>query len=131
MAQTSSHPATDALAPALPIVFQNYKPRDESLKKYVDDAVDPETVVAEVAQRQNEIIEAHIRLYDDPRQDTANLAPKKVNWDLKRNVAERLERLERRTQRAMMEVVRRRAEEEGAGAAAAASATAAVAATSA
>eukprot|EP00898_Chlorokybus_atmophyticus_P005309 jgi/Chlat1/577/Chrsp103S01007 len=47
-----------------------------------------------------------------------SLAPKKPNWDLKRDVAQKLEKLERRTQRAMIALMReeeerRAAEAEG------------------
>jgi hypothetical protein len=34
-----------------------------------------------------------------------NLAPKKLNWDLKREVADRLEQLRKRTQKAINELV--------------------------
>jgi coiled-coil domain-containing protein 12 len=48
-----------------------------------------------------------------------NVAPKKANWDLRRDLAPKLARLERRTARAMAELVRREearraAEESGA-----------------
>ncbi|PNH03523.1 Coiled-coil domain-containing protein 12 [Tetrabaena socialis] len=46
-----------------------------------------------------------------------NIAPKKANWDLKRDVQPKLDKLERRTQRAMLEMMReeerKRLEEEG------------------
>lgn len=45
------------------------------------------------------------------------MAPKKANWDLKREVGPKLEKLERRTQRALIEILqeqeRLRYEEEG------------------
>lgn len=43
-------------------------------------------------------------------QDLFNLAPKKPNWDLKRDVEKKLERLDRRTQRAIYEIIRQRLE---------------------
>lgn len=33
------------------------------------------------------------------------MAPKKANWDLKRDVAKKLQKLERRTQRALLEIM--------------------------
>lgn len=46
-----------------------------------------------------------------------NVAPKKPNWDLRRDVAKKLEKLERRTQRAMIAIMqeqeRQRLEEAG------------------
>lgn len=41
-------------------------------------------------------------------QDLSNLAPRKPDWDLKRDVAKKLERLEKRTQRAIAELIRDR-----------------------
>lgn len=38
----------------------------------------------------------------------SNLAPRKPDWDLKRDVAKKLERLEKRTQRAIAELIRER-----------------------
>ena len=40
-------------------------------------------------------------------QNLANLAPRKIDWDLKRDIAKKLEKLERRTQRAIAELVRK------------------------
>jgi coiled-coil domain-containing protein 12 len=53
-----------------------------------------------------------------PAQDVIiNVAPKKANWDLRRDIAEKLVKLERRTQSAMIKLMaqeeqRRAAEEE-------------------
>lgn len=41
-------------------------------------------------------------------QDISNLAPRKPDWDLKRDIAKKLEILERRTQKAIAEEVRTR-----------------------
>ena len=41
-----------------------------------------------------------------------NLAPRKPDWDLKRDIAPKLEKLERRTQRAIAELIRERLAEE-------------------
>lgn len=38
-------------------------------------------------------------------QDLTNLAPRKPDWDLKREAAKKLEKLERRTQRAIAELI--------------------------
>uniref|UniRef100_A0A3P8UV18 Coiled-coil domain containing 12 n=1 Tax=Cynoglossus semilaevis TaxID=244447 RepID=A0A3P8UV18_CYNSE len=95
--------------------LRNYTPEDEELKERqvpkakpasVEDkvkdqleAVNPEPIIEEV--------------------DLANLAPRKPDWDLKRDVAKKLEKLERRTQRAIAELIRDRlrgSEEELAGA---------------
>lgn len=46
------------------------------------------------------------RVAADPQDEggLADVAPKKINWDLKRDVAQRLEKLERRTMRALLEM---------------------------
>ena len=46
-----------------------------------------------------------------------NVAPKKPNWDLRRDVAKQLEKLERRTQRAIVQLLQQeqRAALEGGG----------------
>ena len=41
-----------------------------------------------------------------PFQDLINLAPRKPDWDLKRDVAKKLEKLERRTQKAIADLIR-------------------------
>jgi len=38
-------------------------------------------------------------------QDLVKLAPRKPDWDLKRDIAKKLEKLERRTQRAIAELI--------------------------
>lgn len=40
--------------------------------------------------------------------DITNLAPRKPDWDLKRDVSKKLDRLERRTQKAIAELIRER-----------------------
>jgi len=45
---------------------------------------------------------------------TAVWAPKKLNWDLKRDIQEKMEKLERRTQRAIVQLLRERLEQEAA-----------------
>lgn len=44
-------------------------------------------------------------------EDELNIAPRKVNWDLKRDIEEKLRKLDRRTQRAIVEIIRERMEE--------------------
>ena len=50
-------------------------------------------------------------------QDVLSIAPKKANWDLRRDVQPKLDKLERRTQRAMIQLMqqaeRQRLEDQG------------------
>lgn len=41
------------------------------------------------------------------------MAPKKANWDLRRDVEKKLEKLDRRTQKAILETIRQRLTNEG------------------
>lgn len=41
-------------------------------------------------------------------EEELNIAPKKANWDLKRDVEKKLDKLNRRTQRAIVEIIRER-----------------------
>ena len=44
--------------------------------------------------------------------DVVKLAPKKVNWDLKRDLEQRMEKLEKQTQKAIDDLIRSRLAEE-------------------
>jgi len=74
--------------------FRNYAPRDTSLAERVDlvtNSLAPAPVVALTPLNE-----------DTP----VLLIPKKANWDLKRDMAPKFERLESLTQRAIAELVR-------------------------
>ena len=45
-------------------------------------------------------------------QDISNLAPQKPDWDLKRDISKKLEKLERRTHKAIAELIRERLKNE-------------------
>ena len=51
--------------------------------------------------------------------DAVAVAPRKINWDLKRDIQPKLDKLERRTQRAIVALLRERLEQEAASATAA------------
>uniref|UniRef100_A0A8C7S046 Coiled-coil domain containing 12 n=1 Tax=Oncorhynchus mykiss TaxID=8022 RepID=A0A8C7S046_ONCMY len=95
--------------------LRNYTPEDEELKERQVPKAKPVSVEEKVkeqldAAKPESVIE---------EVDLANLAPRKPDWDLKRDVAKKLEKLERRTQKAIAELIRDRlkgSEEELAGA---------------
>ncbi|MCO5572662.1 hypothetical protein L7F22_026420 [Adiantum nelumboides] len=76
--------------------FRNYVPRD---KQFHENKVTPPTIpkfddpvaAAPVAHGTEDLF--------------SSIAPKKANWDLRRNVAKKLEKLERRTQRTLIELL--------------------------
>ncbi|CAI5448692.1 unnamed protein product [Caenorhabditis angaria] len=83
--------------------FRNHKPTQESVgeqKTHVDlDIV------------QNEI-QDHLKdvLHEKPIEsvDLAMLAPRKIDWDLKRDIEKKLAKLERKTQQAIVTIIRNR-----------------------
>ncbi|XP_054271741.1 coiled-coil domain-containing protein 12-like [Macrosteles quadrilineatus] len=84
--------------------FRSYVPEDESLKENVVPAAKPGDVESEVKSQ----LEAANSKVVIEELDLSNLAPRKPDWDLKRDVAKKLERLEKRTQRAIAELIRDR-----------------------
>lgn len=85
-------------------IFRSYKPQDENLT----DEVLEQGPTGEIEKD----VESQLELLKTPNVideiDIANLAPRKPDWDLKRDVAKKLEKLERRTQKAIAELIRER-----------------------
>ncbi|OQV13791.1 putative Coiled-coil domain-containing protein 12 [Hypsibius exemplaris] len=84
--------------------FRSYIPKSAELQENVIEKAAPLDVDGMVADQ----LEAARpeTLPDDV--ELTNLAPRKPDWDLKRDVAKSLERLDRRTQRAVAELIRER-----------------------
>jgi coiled-coil domain-containing protein 12 len=85
-------------------VFRSYNPQDEVLQDSSKPKAKPIDIKSQVADtlEQGEIK----TLLDDV--ELTNLAPRKPDWDLKRDVAPKLLKLERRTQRAIAELIMER-----------------------
>ncbi|KAL7886412.1 hypothetical protein AOLI_G00041330 [Acnodon oligacanthus] len=95
--------------------LRNYTPEDEELKERQV----PKAKPASVEDKVKDQLEAANPEPVIEEVDLANLAPRKPDWDLKRDVAKKLEKLEKRTQKAIAELIRERlkgSEEELAGA---------------
>jgi len=90
-------------------VFRSYKPKDENLQKTIMAPAKPGDVTEKV-QEQMEAGKSEDLLSEV---DLTSLAPRKPDWDLKRDSAKKLEKLERRTQRAIAELIRERLKESG------------------
>ncbi|KAL1483571.1 hypothetical protein MTO96_001855 [Rhipicephalus appendiculatus] len=105
--KTSANDAEDkpAVQGSLPKpVFRSYRPEDEALKESVIPDISPAAIEQEIKEK---------IAVGDPEQlakevDLASLAPRKPDWDLKRDVSKKLEKLERRTRRAIAELIRER-----------------------
>ena len=95
--------ATESVKPK----FRSYQPTSDTLKKQMFGSAQPvdvsETVESEVANR-------HLRTLENI--DFSDLAPKKPDWDLKRAIEPKLRKLERRTEKAIAEIVRERLQKE-------------------
>lgn len=87
--------------------FRSYKPEDDLLKQNALDAAKPVDIRSEV---KDQLESAKTGVVIDEL-DITNLAPRKPDWDLKRDVAKKLEKLERRTQKAIAELIRDRLRE--------------------
>lgn len=111
--------------------FRNYVPKDESLEQDVEapalkrqrqenDGTEGAEEKDEPSELDKALLEAKIDADIITKQPGAGnesginiaSAPKKVNWDLKRDIAKKINRLERRTQKAVVELLRQRLEEE-------------------
>ena len=90
-------------------VFRSYKPKDENLQKTIMEPAKPGDITEKV-QDQMEAGKSEDLLSEV---DLTSLAPRKPDWDLKRDSAKKLDKLERRTQRAIAELIRERLKESG------------------
>mmetsp|Transcript_27487 Transcript_27487/g.44728 ORF Transcript_27487/g.44728 Transcript_27487/m.44728 type:complete len:146 (+) Transcript_27487:110-547(+) len=88
------------------IKFRNYVPRDADLRELKQEAPKLPSVDEQIAA----VTAHHTKPTLESSDSVLNIAIKKPNWDLKRDVAKRLEKLNRRTQKAIEEL--RKEEEE-------------------
>ncbi|CAH4031548.1 unnamed protein product [Pieris brassicae] len=98
---TSSDSKNKDVSPLPRPMFRSYKPQDESLQQAKLQDAEPEKVDEEV----KDLVEAGKEKVVLQDLDIASLAPRKPDWDLKRDVAKKLEKLERRTQKAIAELI--------------------------
>ncbi|KAG5899941.1 hypothetical protein JTB14_002489 [Gonioctena quinquepunctata] len=87
--------------------FRSYKPANEELHDFVVELAKPGDVTAEV---QDQLESAKSEMVID-QLDVTSLAPRKPDWDLKRDVAKKLAKLGRQTQRSIAELIRDRLKE--------------------
>ncbi|XP_072939530.1 coiled-coil domain-containing protein 12 [Epargyreus clarus] len=87
--------------------FRSYKPQDEALQEAKIRDAEPAVVDDEV----KDLVEAGKEKVILQDLDISSLAPRKPDWDLKRDVAKKLEKLERRTQKAIAELIWERLKE--------------------
>jgi coiled-coil domain-containing protein 12 len=90
------------------ITFRNYVPQDESLLQNVPEDNKPEPVAKKL-----KLEDALEKAQEEVRLQSSNASnfvatTKKINWDLKRDIEEQLDKLERRTQKALVALLKER-----------------------
>ena len=89
------------------IRFKNYKPYDSSLtvKEAVvrEDTLIAVEVPSSLTRPETDLIKIELAQYNE---EELNVVPKKANWDLKSQIDEKLNRLKRKTQRAIVDILR-------------------------
>uniref|UniRef100_A0A8C4Q273 Coiled-coil domain containing 12 n=1 Tax=Eptatretus burgeri TaxID=7764 RepID=A0A8C4Q273_EPTBU len=86
------------------IKLRSYTPQDEQLKDCQLPKIEPVLVEDKVEEQ----LQASKPMPIIEEVDLTNLAPRKPDWDLKRDVAKKLDKMEKRTQRAIAELIRER-----------------------
>ncbi|KAK6971173.1 coiled-coil domain-containing protein 12 [Biomphalaria glabrata] len=85
-------------------VFRSYKPESDRLKELSIQSAKPEDATKSIKEDMETGQTDHV--VTDV--DLSNLAPRKPDWDLKRDISKKLDKLERKTQRAIAELIRER-----------------------
>eukprot|EP00742_Colponemidia_sp_Colp-10_P007126 GILJ01007654.1.p1 GENE.GILJ01007654.1~~GILJ01007654.1.p1 ORF type:complete len:136 (-),score=27.19 GILJ01007654.1:119-526(-) len=98
-----NHTAEEAVAaPAKPLKFRNYKPKTAELKELRVEKPDLSVIENEVEEAAKQVLQKS----QEQNEGALQLAPKKLNWDLKRDVEKKLEKLEAKTKKAIIELIR-------------------------
>ncbi|GFH29024.1 uncharacterized protein HaLaN_27613 [Haematococcus lacustris] len=109
-AEQAEQATGDAQAePEKPVLrFRNYAVKDHKHIQHeqVQPAQPPKLEEPQVTKKPEEAAQEDLLV---------NVAPKKANWDLKRDVQAQLDKLERRTQRAIIEIMREQESQQSAG----------------
>lgn len=86
--------------------FRNYDPITGQMKRFTSARDLPDTVEKDISGLQEQTIaEDEKRRQEDL--DLTNIAPKRPNWDLKRDLEKRLKRVERRDKEAVILLIRK------------------------
>ncbi|KAG0720723.1 Coiled-coil domain-containing protein 12 [Chionoecetes opilio] len=93
--------------PAPQVLFRNYNPESESLQTVSLPSEDPADVDTLVKTQ----LEDGEKAKEEVQVEITNLAPKKITFDLKRGIQPQLDKLERRTDKAIAELIRQRLKE--------------------
>ena len=119
---------TDITKPT--IQFRNYVPKDQSLDAsttQIHDDAKPQSKKQKTEEQSKSALEIALAKTSRESREAAGqnvgsggwssvipVTTKKVNWDLKRDIQSKMDKLERRTQRAIVDLLRERLEKEAA-----------------
>ncbi|CAI5703097.1 hypothetical protein KXD40_003926 [Peronospora effusa] len=97
--------AVDPDASALDVVDASIEVEAEKPNDQQDtDMTDEKT--KDLVERVDQAQEENAKTEDESEDELLNLAPKRANWDMERDIAPMLRKLERRTQHAIVEILR-------------------------
>lgn len=81
--------------------FRNYQPRDQSLVEI--SKANEEEEVGNIIENSDNLLKKELRIHES---EELNILPKSSNWDIKKSFEPKLEKLRRRTQRAIVDFLR-------------------------
>lgn len=88
---------------AKPLKFRNYVPRSNELTDFV---VHAPTIVAEVELNNERQVKNVLKEFELQQKEPLTIVPKKANWDLKRNLENKMEKIRKKTQSAIAKLVK-------------------------
>ncbi|CAG8490935.1 16818_t:CDS:2 [Funneliformis mosseae] len=94
----------------LPLKFRNYTPINEDIKAISKINISTPKDITETLEKTVEEVTKQVKEEEEKKReeevDLFNLAPKKPNWDLKRDVEKKLAKLDKITQASIAELIR-------------------------
>ncbi|CAK9304583.1 unnamed protein product [Gordionus sp. m RMFG-2023] len=87
-------------------IFRNYAPTDTELQSSMLPKVKPSALDEKIEEQISLTTQPEEKLTNKIEMNLSTLAPRKIDWDLKRDISKKLEKLERKTQQAISELIR-------------------------
>lgn len=111
--ESNNGEAVELVAAALKTVADEPAQQQEKETKPQEEQEDAEVTAEKADESAQDLVEkvANVEVEDAKTEDESddellNLAPKRANWDMERDIAPMLRKLERRTQHAIVEILR-------------------------
>ena len=99
----SLEPYTKELSEERPLKFRNYVPLSSELLHFV---IHAPTTVAEVELNVEREVRNTLKEFEAQQKEPLTIAPKKANWDLKRNLERKVEKINKNTEDAIRNLVK-------------------------